>query len=139
MKLASFRTSNGTNSYGIVTDAGVIDAGKRLSSYPTLKALLAAGKLGELQKLAGEAAEGITRVMYVNNYTIAGPSTPASRANRTFASGSARLSARGLVCGRLAGTTMTSKWVSSGSAATARCINMSSSSRISLMSSSAVG
>jgi hypothetical protein len=40
MKVASF-TISGNASYGIVTDKGVIDAGKRLKAYPTLKALLA--------------------------------------------------------------------------------------------------
>ncbi len=53
MKVASF-TIAGTASYGVVTDKGVIDAGKRLKAYPTLKALLAKGSLDELKKLAGE-------------------------------------------------------------------------------------
>lgn len=53
MKVASF-TIAGSPSYGIVTDNGVIDAGKRLKAYPTLKALLAKGSLDELKKLAGE-------------------------------------------------------------------------------------
>ena len=53
MKIASF-TIAGTASYGIVTDNGVIDAGKRLKAYPTLKTLLAKGSLDELKKLAGE-------------------------------------------------------------------------------------
>ncbi|MCK1296852.1 fumarylacetoacetate hydrolase family protein [Bradyrhizobium sp. 24] len=53
MKIASF-TIAGTASFGIVTDKGVIDAGKRLKTCPTLKTLLAKGSLDELKKLAGE-------------------------------------------------------------------------------------
>src|SRR3954468_10715739 len=53
MKIASF-TIAGTASFGIVTDNGVIDAGKRLKTCPTLKTLLAKGSLDELKKLAGE-------------------------------------------------------------------------------------
>jgi len=53
MKVASF-TIAGTPSYGIVTDKGVIDAGKRLKAHPALKTLLAKGSMDELKKLAGE-------------------------------------------------------------------------------------
>src|SRR3954465_7080494 len=53
MKIASF-TIAGTASFGIVTDNGVIDAGKRLKTCPTLKTLLAKGSLDDLKKLAGE-------------------------------------------------------------------------------------
>ena len=53
MKVASFTTA-GTASYGIVTDKGVIDAGKRLKAYPTLKTLLAKGSLDELKKRINE-------------------------------------------------------------------------------------
>src|SRR5262245_20253668 len=53
MKIASFKAA-GVASYGIVTDSGVIDAGKRLRDFPTLKALLAKGSLDELKKLQGE-------------------------------------------------------------------------------------
>src|ERR1700742_428450 len=56
MKIASFKAA-GVASYGIVTDAGVIDAGKRLKDFPTLKALLARGSLDELKKLQGERAD----------------------------------------------------------------------------------
>lgn len=56
MKIASFR-ANATASYGIVTDAGVVDAGRRLTAYPTLRAVLAGGALGELAKLKGEPAD----------------------------------------------------------------------------------
>ena len=40
MKIASFKTGS-VASYGIVTDAGIIDAGGRLKDFPTLKSLLA--------------------------------------------------------------------------------------------------
>ena len=53
MKIASFSKA-GSASYGIVTDQGVIDAGRRLSAYPTLKALLAKGSLEQLRALQGE-------------------------------------------------------------------------------------
>ncbi|MBI5132612.1 MAG: fumarylacetoacetate hydrolase family protein [Rhodopseudomonas palustris] len=53
MKIASFKAA-GRASYGIVTDAGLIDAGKRLTAFPTLRALLAGGALTELRKLATE-------------------------------------------------------------------------------------
>jgi 2-keto-4-pentenoate hydratase/2-oxohepta-3-ene-1,7-dioic acid hydratase in catechol pathway len=53
MKIASFKTA-GHPSYGIVADAGVIDAGKRLKDFPTLKALLAHGALDRLRALAAE-------------------------------------------------------------------------------------
>jgi len=45
MKLASFRLRN-KDTYGAVVDGGVIDLGTRLK-YPDLRALLAAGALGE--------------------------------------------------------------------------------------------
>jgi len=53
MKIASFKAGS-VASYGIVTDAGIIDAGRRLKDYPTLKALLAHGSLDALKKLQGE-------------------------------------------------------------------------------------
>jgi len=53
MKIASFKTK-GAASYGIVTDAGVIDAGRRLKDCPTLKSLLAGGSLEALRALQGE-------------------------------------------------------------------------------------
>jgi 2-keto-4-pentenoate hydratase/2-oxohepta-3-ene-1,7-dioic acid hydratase in catechol pathway len=37
-----------------VTDAGIIDAGRRLKDFPTLKSLLAHGALDELKKLQSE-------------------------------------------------------------------------------------
>jgi 2-keto-4-pentenoate hydratase/2-oxohepta-3-ene-1,7-dioic acid hydratase in catechol pathway len=51
MKIASFKAGS-TASYGIVTDAGIIDAGRRLPNYPTLRSLLAGGALGELKAFA---------------------------------------------------------------------------------------
>jgi 2-keto-4-pentenoate hydratase/2-oxohepta-3-ene-1,7-dioic acid hydratase in catechol pathway len=53
MQVASFKSANAA-SYGIVTDNGVIDAGRRLKDYPTLKSLLARGSLDELRKLRSE-------------------------------------------------------------------------------------
>src|ERR1700760_866324 len=56
MKIASFKAA-GRASYGLVTDSGVIDAGKRLPDYPTLKQLLTKGSLDLLGKLKGEKAD----------------------------------------------------------------------------------
>jgi 2-keto-4-pentenoate hydratase/2-oxohepta-3-ene-1,7-dioic acid hydratase in catechol pathway len=42
MKLASYRW-NGTASFGIVTDEGIVDLGRRLADVPDLRALLALG------------------------------------------------------------------------------------------------
>ena len=53
MKIASFKAGD-VASYGIVTDAGIIDAGRRLKDFPTLKSVLAHGALDELKKLQGE-------------------------------------------------------------------------------------
>ncbi|MEJ0068718.1 MAG: fumarylacetoacetate hydrolase family protein [Pseudomonadota bacterium] len=53
MKLISFKARDRA-SYGIVTDQGVIDAGRRLGErYPTLRAALAGNALAEITKLAG--------------------------------------------------------------------------------------
>ena len=46
------------------------------------------GARGGDASYSGEADEGITRINYVNNYAIAGPSTDASRRTRTFNGGS---------------------------------------------------
>jgi 2-keto-4-pentenoate hydratase/2-oxohepta-3-ene-1,7-dioic acid hydratase in catechol pathway len=55
MRLASF-TNNETASYGIVTDDGIVDAGRRLgASLPGLRAAL--GDLDQVAALAGEAAD----------------------------------------------------------------------------------
>ena len=53
MKIASFKAGP-TATYGLVTNAGIIDAGKRLKNWPTLKALLANGSLDALKALQGE-------------------------------------------------------------------------------------
>ena len=53
MKIASFKAGS-TATYGLVTTAGIIDAGKRLKDWPTLKALLANGSLDALSALQGE-------------------------------------------------------------------------------------
>ena len=53
MKIASFKAGQ-TATYGLVTNAGVIDAGKRLKAFPTLKALLADGSLDALKALQRE-------------------------------------------------------------------------------------
>ena len=71
MKVASFTTA-GTASYGIVTDKGVIDGGKRLKAYPTLKALLAKGSLDELNQVRNHVS--IHRASKGQNDTIGRPS-----------------------------------------------------------------
>src|SRR5436309_3030345 len=53
MKIASFKAGS-TATWGLVTDAGLIDAGKRLQAYPTLRAWLTKGAPGELNVLMGE-------------------------------------------------------------------------------------
>src|SRR5258707_7752588 len=53
MKIASYK-AGAVASYGIVTDAGIVDAGRRLKNFPTLKSLLAHGSLDELKKLQDE-------------------------------------------------------------------------------------
>jgi 2-keto-4-pentenoate hydratase/2-oxohepta-3-ene-1,7-dioic acid hydratase in catechol pathway len=56
MKLITFEAGGGA-SYGIVTEGGVIDAGKRLGrSLPDIEAVLAAGALGRLAELASQAS-----------------------------------------------------------------------------------
>jgi len=56
MKVASFKAGS-TASYGIVTDAGIVDGGRRLKDYPTLKSLLAAGAIEQLRKLSSETPD----------------------------------------------------------------------------------
>jgi len=48
MRLATFSV-NGRISYGAVTDAGVVDLGRRLAKYPSLVDLIRADALGEAQ------------------------------------------------------------------------------------------
>jgi len=57
MRLASFRGANGP-SYGVVTDRGVVDLGRRLGArYPDLRALIAGDALEEARRLSGEAPD----------------------------------------------------------------------------------
>ena len=56
MKVASFKVGS-VASYGVVSEEGVIDAGRRLKNFPTLKSLLAGGSLDDLHKLQGERAD----------------------------------------------------------------------------------
>jgi 2-keto-4-pentenoate hydratase/2-oxohepta-3-ene-1,7-dioic acid hydratase in catechol pathway len=56
MKIASFKSGSGA-SYGIVTGSGIIDAGRRLKEFPTLKALLAKGSLAAAMALRGEGPD----------------------------------------------------------------------------------
>ena len=52
MKLASF-TASGRASYGIVVGDGIVDVGARLGArYPTLRAAIAGGALGEIARSA---------------------------------------------------------------------------------------
>jgi 2-keto-4-pentenoate hydratase/2-oxohepta-3-ene-1,7-dioic acid hydratase in catechol pathway len=54
MKLVSF-VSAGRPSYGLVIDGGVVDLGRRFGDrWPTLRALLAAGNLAEIERIALE-------------------------------------------------------------------------------------
>lgn len=55
MKLCSF-TKNGTASYGLVTEAGIVDLGARFAA-PTLRDFLASGDLAAAAALSGEAAD----------------------------------------------------------------------------------
>jgi 2-keto-4-pentenoate hydratase/2-oxohepta-3-ene-1,7-dioic acid hydratase in catechol pathway len=55
MKLCSF-TKDGQAGYGLVTDAGIVDLAKRTGA-PTLRDLIARGKLADAAKFAGEAAD----------------------------------------------------------------------------------
>ena len=56
MRLATF-TVNGRVSYGAVTDAGIVDLGRRLTKYPTLVDLLRADAVGEARRAAGTQAD----------------------------------------------------------------------------------
>lgn len=54
MKLASF-TIDGHDSYGLVAGDGIVDVGRRLGArFPSLRAVLAAGALGEIAGFAGQ-------------------------------------------------------------------------------------
>ena len=57
MRLATFEV-NGRTSYGAVTDAGIVDLGRKLSGkYPSLLDLLRAGALADARKAATGAAD----------------------------------------------------------------------------------
>lgn len=53
MKIASFKHESSA-SYGLVTERGIIDAGRRLNNHPTLKALLSAGSLSHLSAMEND-------------------------------------------------------------------------------------
>ena len=55
MKLVSF-VSQDRPGYGVVKGAGVIDLGSRLVDQPTLRAMLSADALTEVQRIARDAA-----------------------------------------------------------------------------------
>lgn len=56
MRLATFSV-NGRVSYGAVTDAGVVDLGRRLTKYPALVDLIRADALGEAQRATTTQAD----------------------------------------------------------------------------------
>ena len=56
MRLATFSV-NGRISYGAVTDAGVVDFGRRLTKYPALVDLIRADALGEAQRATTTQAD----------------------------------------------------------------------------------
>jgi len=56
MRLATFSV-NGRISYGAVTDAGLVDLGRRLTKYPALVDLIRADALGEAQRGATTQAD----------------------------------------------------------------------------------
>ena len=56
LRLASFK-ANGRTSYGAVTDSGIVDLGKKLSKYPTLRDVFRAGAVGEARAAASGAAD----------------------------------------------------------------------------------
>jgi len=63
MKLCSF-TKDGTSSYGLVTDNGLVDLGRRLAAK-TLRDFLATGDMAEAAKLAtGDADFGLDDVSF---------------------------------------------------------------------------
>ena len=56
MRLASFK-ANGRTSYGAVTDKGIIDLGRKLSTYPTLLDVFRAQAIAELLSAANDPAD----------------------------------------------------------------------------------
>ncbi|RIX40260.1 MAG: FAA hydrolase family protein [Rhodocyclales bacterium GT-UBC] len=58
MKLVSFRTPNGDKSFGIHTDAGIVDLGKRLGDrFDSIKSLLAANSLAQVRAFESAPAD----------------------------------------------------------------------------------
>ncbi|MGE0035321.1 MAG: fumarylacetoacetate hydrolase family protein [Xanthobacteraceae bacterium] len=56
MRLASFK-ANGRISYGVVTDGGIVDLGRRLAKYPSLLDVFRAGAFGEARAAASGPAD----------------------------------------------------------------------------------
>jgi 2-keto-4-pentenoate hydratase/2-oxohepta-3-ene-1,7-dioic acid hydratase in catechol pathway len=56
LRLASFK-AGGKASYGVVTDGGIVDLGKRLTKYPTLVDVFRAGAIGEARAAASGGAD----------------------------------------------------------------------------------
>ena len=56
LRLASF-TVNGRESYGAVTDQGIVDLGRKLTKYPTLRDVFRAQAVGEARAAATGAAD----------------------------------------------------------------------------------
>ena len=56
LRLTSFRIG-GKTSYGAVTDAGIVDLGRKLAKYPTLLDVFRAGAVGEASAAASGAAD----------------------------------------------------------------------------------
>lgn len=57
MHLASY-TVTGRDGYGVVTERGIVDAGRRLGpEFPTLRSVLAAGRIADLAAFATEALD----------------------------------------------------------------------------------
>ena len=58
---AGFVSRQGASHYGVVSGGGVVDLTPRLGSrYPDIKALLAAGALGEAERAAKGATADVT-------------------------------------------------------------------------------
>jgi 2-keto-4-pentenoate hydratase/2-oxohepta-3-ene-1,7-dioic acid hydratase in catechol pathway len=56
VKLATFETGS-RETFGVVTNGGIVDAGARLGALPDLRAVLAADALGEVARLAERAPD----------------------------------------------------------------------------------
>lgn len=73
MKLLTFER-NGSASYGVVVDGGVVDLGARLSDLPTLKSVLEAGALDRLRETAARASAdfGTAEITFLQTIPDAG-------------------------------------------------------------------